>query len=155
MPHEIAPIAVRASLLSGLSEQMVVGHYENHYGKAVRALNAVGRELAALDAPPPPNRLGRLKQEELALLGSVTLHELYFANLGGYRRAGPNTGLGRPDWHEVPDDFTQEIAEGSAGRATTTHIDPARTEMGRLAPAEILSSREKTGNGARTLMPAR
>jgi len=118
MPYEIAPIAVRASLLSGLSEEMVIGHYENHYGKAVRALNDVGRELAALDAAAPPNRLGRLKQEELSLLGSVTLHELYFANLGGYRRAGPNSGLGRPDWREVPDDFTQEITAGFADTDT-------------------------------------
>jgi len=110
MSYQIVPIAVRASLLSGLSEQMVVGHYENHYGNAVRSLNDVGRELATLDAAASPNRLGRLKQEELSLLGSVALHELYFANLGGYRRAGPNSGLGRPDWHEVPDNFTQEIA---------------------------------------------
>ena len=35
-------------------------------------------------------------------MGSVALHELYFGNLGGFRRAGPNSGLGRPDWHEVP-----------------------------------------------------
>ena len=115
MPYDIAPIAVRASLLSGLSEQMVVGHYENHYGRAVRALNEVGRELAGLDAAAAPNRLGRLKQEELSLQGSVALHELYFANLGGYRRAGPNSGLGRLDWHEVPDEFTHEIAAGFSG----------------------------------------
>ena len=110
MPYQIVPIGVRASLLSGLSVEMVVGHYENHSGKAVRALNDVGRELAELDAAASPNRLGRLKQEELSLQGSVALHELYFANLGGFRRAGPNSALGRPDWHEVPDDFAQEIA---------------------------------------------
>src|SRR5262249_10460981 len=95
--------------LTGLSEHMVVNHYENHYGNAVRALNEVRGELAALDPRVPPNRLGRLKHEELALMGSVTLHELYFANLGGFRRAGPNSGLGRPDWHEVPDDFAAEL----------------------------------------------
>lgn len=110
MPQEVAPIAVRPSTLSGISEQMVVGHYENHYGSAVRALNDVRGVLAALDADVAPNRLGRLKQEELSLMGSVALHELYFANLGGFRRAGPNSGLGRPDWHEVPDDFAAEIA---------------------------------------------
>jgi Fe-Mn family superoxide dismutase len=109
MPYEITPIAVRPSTLSGLSEQMVVAHYEDHYGNAVRALNDVQRELADLDPATPPNRLGRLKREELSLMGSVALHELYFANLGGFRRAGPNSGLGRPDWREVPDDFTQEI----------------------------------------------
>jgi len=115
MPQEIAPIAVRPSTLSGISEQMVVSHYENHYGGAVRALNEVRRELAALDAAVPASRLGRLKREELSLMGSVALHELYFANLGGFRRAGPNSGLGRPDWHEVPDDFAQEIMADFAG----------------------------------------
>src|SRR5215475_13022499 len=110
MPQEIAPIGVRPSTLSGVSEQMVVGHYENNYGNAVRALNAVRRELAALDADVPPHRLRALKREELSLMGSVALHELYFGNLGGYRRAGPNSGLGRPDWHEVPDAFVAEIA---------------------------------------------
>jgi superoxide dismutase, Fe-Mn family len=110
MLQDIAPIAVRPSTLSGLSERMVVGHYEDHYGSAVRALNDLRRELAALDTETPPNRLGRLKQEELSLMGSVALHELYFANLGGFRRAGPNSGLGRPDWHEVPDEFATEIA---------------------------------------------
>ena len=110
MSQEIAPIAVRPSTLNGLSEQMVVCHYENHYGNAVRTLNAVRRELAALDASTPPYRLRGLKREELSLMGSVALHELYFGNLGGFRRAGPNSGLGRPDWHEVPDALTAEIA---------------------------------------------
>jgi hypothetical protein len=38
MPQEIAPIAVRPSLLSGISEQSVVSHYEHIYGNAVRKL---------------------------------------------------------------------------------------------------------------------
>jgi superoxide dismutase, Fe-Mn family len=117
MRQEIAPIAVRPSTLSGISEQMVVSHYENNYGSAVRTLNAVRRELAVLGEDTPPYRLRGLKREELSLMGSVALHELYFGNLGGFRRAGPNSGLGRPDWHEVPDAFAAEIAAdfGSAG----------------------------------------
>ena len=110
MPQEIAPIGVRPSTLSGISEQMVVSHYEHNYGNGVRALNAVRGELAALDAGTPLHRLRGLKREELFLMGSVALHELYFGNLGGFRRAGPNSGLGRPDWHEVPDAFAAEIA---------------------------------------------
>src|SRR5499433_697778 len=110
MAQEIAPIAVRPSTLNGISEQMVVSHYENDYGSAVRALNAVRRELAALDADTPPHRLRGLKREEISLMGSVALHELYFANLGGFRRAGPNSGLGRPTFHEVPEAFAAEIA---------------------------------------------
>ena len=110
MDQDIAPIAVRPSTLSGLSEKMVVSHYEHDYGNAVRTLNAVRRELVGLDAKTPPHRLRGLKREELSLMGSVALHELYFGNLGGFRRAGPNSGLGRPDWHEVPDAFAAEIA---------------------------------------------
>jgi Fe-Mn family superoxide dismutase len=124
MPQEIAPIGVRPSTLSGLSENLIVDHYETHYGSAVQALNEVRRELAALDTAVSPSRLGLLKGEELSLMGSVALHELYFANLGGFRRAGPGAGLGRPDWHEVPDEFVQEItadfASGAAWRREFT-----------------------------------
>src|SRR5262249_50808715 len=117
MQREIAPIAVRPSTLNGISERMVVSHYENNYGNAVRTLNAVSPELAALAVGAAPYRLRGLKREELSLMNSVALHELYFGNLGGFRRAGPGSGLGRPDWHEVPDELAAEIAAdfGSAG----------------------------------------
>jgi Fe-Mn family superoxide dismutase len=117
MSQQIAPLAVRRSTLSGLSEQMVVSHYEHHYGHAVRALNTVRGELAELPADAPPSPLVRLKREEALLMNSVALHELYFSNLGGFRRAGPNSGLGRPDWHEVPDEFAAEIAQDFASAA--------------------------------------
>ena len=132
MPLEIAPIAVRPSTLSGISERMVVSHYENNYGNAVRTLNAVHRELAALDAGTPPYRLRGLKREELSLMGSVALHELYFGNLGGFRRAGPNSGLGRPDWHEVPDALAAEIAAdfGSASAWRREFVGTAQSLAG-------------------------
>ena len=83
MDHEIAPIPVRPWTLNGMSERLIVSHYENDYGGAVRTLNAVRRELAALDARTPAYRLRALKREELSAMGSVALHELYFGNLGG------------------------------------------------------------------------
>src|SRR5262249_21315920 len=83
MHQEITPIPVRPWTLNGISERMIVSHYENNYGGAVRTLNAVRAELAALDAGAPGYRLRALKREELIAIGSVTLHELYFGNLGG------------------------------------------------------------------------
>jgi Fe-Mn family superoxide dismutase len=83
MYQEIAPIQVRPWTLNGLSERLIVSHYENNYGGAVRTLNAVRQELATLDARTPGARLRALKREELLATGSVTLHELYFGNLGG------------------------------------------------------------------------
>jgi superoxide dismutase, Fe-Mn family len=83
MKQEISPIQVRPWTLNGISERMLVSHYENNYGGAVRTLNAVRAELAALEAGAPGYRLRALKREELIAMGSVALHELYFGNLGG------------------------------------------------------------------------
>lgn len=71
-------------MLNGLSERLIVSHYENNYGAAVRSLNAFRDELSAFDlATAPGSRIRALKREELIAMGSVTLHELYFGNLGG------------------------------------------------------------------------
>ena len=83
MLQEITPIAVRPWTLNGISERMIVSHYENNYGGAVRTLNAVRKELAVLDGGAPGYRVRALKREELIAMGSVALHELYFGNLGG------------------------------------------------------------------------
>ena len=53
MPHEIAPIVIHPWTLNGISERMIVSHYENNYDESVRTLNAVRAELAALDARAP------------------------------------------------------------------------------------------------------
>jgi Fe-Mn family superoxide dismutase len=107
MLREISPIAVRPWTLNGISERMIVSHYENNYGAAVRTLNAVRRELAELDAGPVPYRLRTLKREEHSAMGSVVLHELYFGNLG----SEGNAGLGRLDWHEVPNEIAPVLEE--------------------------------------------
>ena len=83
MSKPIAPIPVRPWTLNGISERMLVSHYENNYGPAVRTLNAIRGELAELDERAPAHRLRSLKREELVAAGSVALHELYFGNLGG------------------------------------------------------------------------
>jgi Fe-Mn family superoxide dismutase len=79
----ITPIPCRPWTLNGLSKELIVSHYENHYGAAVRTVNAVRGELASLDADAPAYRIRALKVEELIAMGSVALHELYFGNLGG------------------------------------------------------------------------
>lgn len=90
MRQTIAPIACRPWTLNGLSERLIVSHYENNYGGAVRSLNAIRADLGALDLAAAPGHLIRaLKREELAAMGSVTLHELYFDNLGGDGKMTP------------------------------------------------------------------
>ncbi|HKZ07281.1 MAG TPA: Fe-Mn family superoxide dismutase [Methylomirabilota bacterium] len=85
MYKAIAPIPIphRPWALNGISKEMMVSHYENNYGGAVRTLNAVRKELASLEGGAPGYRIRGLKREELSALNSVALHELYFGNLGG------------------------------------------------------------------------
>src|SRR5882762_1934746 len=84
MRYAIAPIGCRPWTLNGLSDRLIVSHYENNYGSAVRDLNAIRERLAELDfSNATAHEVRGLKREELSAMGSVTLHELYFGNLGG------------------------------------------------------------------------
>lgn len=88
--HKPTPLPFNPAKLNGLSEKLIRSHHENNYVGAVNALNAVEQRLAASmgDATLPAYIYGDLKREELVRTGSVVLHELYFANLGGDGRAG-------------------------------------------------------------------
>jgi Fe-Mn family superoxide dismutase len=83
--HTAKPLPFEAKNLKGLSERLIQSHWENNYGGAVKALNTVrGRLTQALgDTNTPPYVYNGLKREQLIRTGSVVLHELYFANLGG------------------------------------------------------------------------
>jgi Fe-Mn family superoxide dismutase len=90
MKYQIKQIHCRPWTLSGLSLPLVESHYENNYGGAVRRLNAISAQLAALDfAKTPGHVINGLKREELVALNSSLLHELYFACLGGEGRVTP------------------------------------------------------------------
>jgi len=66
-----------------MSERLIVSHYENNYGGAVKRLNSIEAQLAALDFESAPNLLiNGLKREQLIAMNSMILHELFFEGLG-------------------------------------------------------------------------
>ena len=84
MHHRILPIPCKPYTLNWLPERLIVSHYENNYGAAVRSLNAVRDRLAGMDPTASiAAEIRALKREELSAMASVVLHELYFANLSG------------------------------------------------------------------------
>lgn len=84
MPYEIKALACNPSSLNGLSENLIVSHWENNYSGAVKRLNAIEQRLAELDwASAPVFEINGLKREELIASGSMILHEIYFDSLGG------------------------------------------------------------------------
>ena len=81
----VRPLLLKPQWMNGLSERLLVSHYVNNYGGALRRLNAIKARLAALDlARAPVFEINGLKREELIAAGSVILHEIYFDSLGGH-----------------------------------------------------------------------
>ena len=92
----IRPLLLKPQRMNRLSERLLVSHYENNYGGALRRLNAIRARLAVFDwARTPGFEINGLKREELIAAGSVILHEVYFDSLGGEGNDAP-TGFAQP-----------------------------------------------------------
>lgn len=84
MNYEIKPLSCNPKELTGLSERLIVSHYDNNYGGAVNRLNNIVDNLNKLNVVDTPSFvLNGLKREELIAINSMILHELYFDSLGG------------------------------------------------------------------------
>ncbi len=66
MTYDIKPMSFDPKAIKGLSEKILVSHYENNYSGAVKRFMING-----------------LKREELIAANSMILHEIYFDGLGG------------------------------------------------------------------------
>jgi hypothetical protein len=66
MAYSIKPLACDPTRIKGMSEKLLVSHYENNYGGAVNRLNAIAAQLAELDFAKAPgfviNGLKRLRR---------------------------------------------------------------------------------------------
>lgn len=83
MTYQMKPLGCDPQHIKGMSEKLVVSHYENNYGGAVKRLNLIAEQLAELDFNTAPNFLvNGLKREELIATNSMILHELFFDGLG-------------------------------------------------------------------------
>jgi len=82
--YEAKPLSLDPKAIKGISEKVLLSHYDNNYVGAVRRLNAIGAQLAELDfAKTPVFTINGLKREQLIANNSMILHEVYFDSLGG------------------------------------------------------------------------
>jgi Fe-Mn family superoxide dismutase len=90
MKFDVKPLPFDPKKIKGLSEKLLVSHYDNNYTGAVKRLNAIVEQLAGLDYAKAPGFLvNGLKREELIATNSMILHEVYFAGLGDESQPGP------------------------------------------------------------------
>ena len=89
MPYSIKPLGCDPSRVKGMSERLIISHYENNYGGAVKRLNLIEEKLAELDyASAAGFLINGLKREELIAMNSMILHELFFDGLGDESEPG-------------------------------------------------------------------
>src|ERR1700675_1590730 len=83
MTYKMKPLGCDPAKIKGMSERLIISHYENNYGGAVKRLNLIGEKLAEFDyANAPGFLLNGLKREELVAMNSMILHEHFFDSLG-------------------------------------------------------------------------
>ena len=116
MLYTMKPLACEPSRIKGMSEKLLVSHYENNYGGAVNRLNAIEAQLVELDfAKAPGFLINGLKREELIAMNSMILHEVFFASLaeGGEPEGALRDALTR-DFGSVSAWATEFSAMGKA-----------------------------------------
>src|SRR6201997_5528054 len=92
MPYAMKPLGCDPMRIKGMSERLIVSHYENNYGGAVKRLNLIEEKLAELDyASAAGFLINGLKREQLIAMNSMILHELFFDGLG--EQSDPRAGL--------------------------------------------------------------
>ena len=100
MPYQMKPLSCDPAKIKGMSERLIISHYENNYGGAVKRLNLIDEQLAELDyAKAPVFALNGLKREQLIAMNSMILHELFFDGLG--EQSEPGSAL----WEALTRDF--------------------------------------------------
>ncbi len=88
--YQMKPLGCDPARIKGMSERLIVSHYENNYGGAVKRLNGIEDQLSELDYSSAPNFLiNGLKREQLIAMNSMILHELFFDGLGEQSEPGP------------------------------------------------------------------
>ena len=89
MPYVIKPLSCDPARIKGMSERLIVSHYENNYGGAVKRLNLIEEQLAGLNYETAPGFvINGLKREQLIAMNSMILHELFFDGLGDESEPG-------------------------------------------------------------------
>jgi superoxide dismutase, Fe-Mn family len=94
MTYVMKPLSCDPNRIRGMSERMIISHYENNYGGAVKRLNLIDEKLAELDYANAPGFLvNGLKREQLIATNSMILHEVFFDGLGEESERGSSLKL--------------------------------------------------------------
>ena len=90
MTFQMKPLTCDPAQIKGMSARLIISHYENNYGGAVKRLNlnsGKARRARFLRMLQAFSSTGS-SPEELIAMNSMILHELFFDGLGDQSEAG-------------------------------------------------------------------
>jgi Fe-Mn family superoxide dismutase len=141
MKFDVKPMPFDPKKIKGLSEKILVSHYENNYTGAVKRLAAITEQLAGLDyAKAPGFLINGLKREELIATNSMILHEV-----GAQRGAGSR--------FRQPRSLACRIRRDGQGRGRRLGLGFAELGAARQAPRQRLGRRPYDDLGRRSSHP--
>jgi Fe-Mn family superoxide dismutase len=89
MPYAMKQLSCDPARIKGMSERLIISHYENNYGGAVKRLNLIDEQLGQFEFDKAAGFLiNGLKREQLIAMNSMILHELFFDGLGDQSEPG-------------------------------------------------------------------
>jgi superoxide dismutase, Fe-Mn family len=89
MTYSMKSLSCDPAQIKGMSERLIISHYENNYGGAVKRLNLIEEKLAELNYDNASGFLiNGFKREKLIAINSMILHELFFDGLGEQSEPG-------------------------------------------------------------------
>jgi superoxide dismutase, Fe-Mn family len=102
MAYQIEALSCDPARIKGMSERLIVSHYENNYCGAVKRLNQIEEQLAELDyAKAASFLINGLKREQLIAMNSMILHELFSSTGSGSKANLVRVCATR--WREISD----------------------------------------------------
>src|SRR5438874_2216791 len=135
----VRPLLLKPQWLNGLSERLMVSHYVNNYGGALRRLNAIQARLAALDwTRAPAFEINGLKREELVAAGSVILHEIYF---GAKATAYVEQVMANLNWERIGARYRVALGAPAEDPVFLPYGAPAQEEA-RISAEELIAALE-------------
>src|SRR6516165_8083075 len=85
--YAMKPLSCDPVRIKGMSERLIISHYENNYGGAVKRLNLIDEQLLQLEFDKAAGFLiNGLKREQLIAMNSMILHEAIVRDFESFER---------------------------------------------------------------------
>ena len=135
MTYSVKPLPFDPTKINGLSEKILVSHYENNYGGAVKRLNAIAEQLAGFDYADNNPFHRSAAQVKDGVLCRDTGDPDHFYLIGEWRDIEEHRRIREEVAREIRPEFVGLIEDG--------RFVPTYAEIVSMTPQEVLDKSQQ------------